>query len=161
MNIMKQVVQEHSTKWRHDPPSYVTFCTVVLSPKFCSLYLPPNPPEQWLSEWIPAPNFVNKYPEVKKLNDMIIQKNKEGGQDLKLVRFDYHGVKRFKSGSVQHKYDNKPGATPVWREQQVFRKLHFTMENKIKMVSFISSCFLGNSCDTSTPASQECLSSPV
>ena len=41
---IKQVVFEHSTKWGHSPPSYVSVCTVALAPKFCSLTVPLNPP---------------------------------------------------------------------------------------------------------------------
>ena len=65
-------------------------------------------------------------------------------QGLQLVRLDIHGVKRFKSGTYQHKFDNKPGAKQVWRETEVFKKLHFTVENKLKIVQYISSCFDGN-----------------
>ena len=147
MDVMKQVVQEHSTKWRHEPPSYVSFCTVMLAPKFCSLHIPSNPERPEVGMWVPPHNFQNKYSEVKKLNDMIIRKNKEGGRELKLVRLDYHGVKCFPSGTVQHRFDNVAGVAPVWREQDVFKKLHFTMEYKVKIISFISKCFRGNSSD--------------
>jgi hypothetical protein len=142
MEELKSVVNEHSSKWNHTPSSYVVFCTVILAPKFCSLYVPPSPPEPEVAEWTPPASFQNKYEEVKKLNDLIIQMNRQ--ETLQLVRLDYHGVKRFKSGTVQHKFDNKPGATPVWREVQVFKKLHFTMENKLKIINYISNCFRGN-----------------
>ena len=73
---------------------------------------------------------------------MTIQLN---GQDkLNLVRLDYHGVKRFTSGTWQHKFDNRPGAKPILRENKVFKKLHFTMENKLKIIEHISNCFRGN-----------------
>ena len=120
----------------------MVFCTVILAPKFCSLYVPPNPPEPEIAAWTPPANFKNKYQEIKKLNDLIIQMNKEQG--LQLVRLDVHGVRRFKSGTYQHKFDNKPGATQVWRETDVFKKLHFTMENKLKIIQYISSCFDAN-----------------
>ena len=101
---LKNAVRNHRTMWSHNPPSYVVFCTVILEPKFCSLYVPPSPPEPAVAEWTPPTSFHNKAAEVRRLNDMIIQLN---GQDqLKLVRLDYHGVKRFKSGTWQHKFDN-------------------------------------------------------
>ena len=153
MDVMKQVVQEHSTKWRHEPASYVSFCTVALAPKFCSLHIPPNPERPEVALWVPPPNFLNRYSEVKKLNDIIINKNKEGGRDLKLVRLDYHGVKRFSSGTVQHRYENVGGIAPVWREPEVFRKLHFTMDYKLKIIGFISKCFQGNSSDPALASS--------
>ena len=46
---------------------------------------------------------------------------------------------------MQHIFDTKPGATQVWRETEVFRKLHFTMEIKLKIVKYISTCFQANS----------------
>ena len=60
--------------------------------------------------------------------------NQEEGQDLKNVRVDYHGVKRPRNGNGQLKWGNKPGRTPVRREEQVFKKLHFVMDIKVKMI---------------------------
>ena len=124
-------------------PSYVAFCTVLYAPKFCSMSVPVNPPEAEIAEWTPAPSFCNRYLVTKMLNDLVISKNREQG--IIPVRLDYIGIKRFKSGTVQHRFDNKPGATPIWREREVFRKLHLTMENKLRVISLISSCFMGNS----------------
>ena len=64
--------------------------------------------------------------------------------NLNEVKLDHQGVKMFKSGTVQHKFDTKPGAKQIWREREVFRKLHFTMENKVKILSYVCSCFRGN-----------------
>ena len=147
MDVMKKVVQDHSCKWKHEPASYVSFCTVVLAPRYCSLHIPLNPERPEVAMWVPPPNFQNKYSEVKKLNDIIIQKNQEGDRPLMLVRLDYHGVKRFPSGTVQHRFDNVAGSVPVWREQEVFKKLHLTMDYKIKILGFIFKCFRGNSND--------------
>ena len=145
MDVMKKEVKDHSNRLEHDPPSYVSFCTVPIAPKYCSLYVPSGPFEQQAAkEWIPGPNFVNRYPEVKKLNDMIIQKNKEDNRDLKNVRVDYYGVKRPKNGRLQHKWDNKDEATPLWAEVEVFSKLHFTMGGKLKLINFMSKCFKDN-----------------
>ena len=79
---------------------------------------------------------------MKSLNDKMLTLNQEIG--LTGVRFDYQGIKRFKSGNFQHIFDTKPGATPVWREPDVFCKLHFTMEKKMKMVTHITTCFREN-----------------
>ena len=124
MQELKEVVKDHSRKWNHTPPSYAAFCTVILPPKFCSLHVPPNPPEPEIAMWVPPPSFNNRYGELKKLNLMILELNKE--EDLMCVRMDYHGVKRFGSGTVQHKFDTKPGTSQIWRETEVFKKLHFT-----------------------------------
>ena len=37
----------------------------------------------------------------------------------------------------QHKYDTRPGTKAIWREKEVFSKLHFTMENKLKIVVYM------------------------
>ena len=139
---LKEVVEEHSKKYQHNLPNYVSFCTLILPPKFCSLHVPNNPPEPWLAEWVPGLNFRNKFEEIKLVNEQVKQLNLRDG--LKCVDLAKHGVKMFKSGTVQHKFDNKPGATQIWREKEVFRKLHFTMENKMKILSYISNCFRGN-----------------
>ena len=141
MKVLKRVVDAHSKKLGHSPPSYVSFCTVLLPPKFCSLNVPPiQPNEPDIAEWVPPPNFRNKSDELEKLNKMILKLN----GDLKCVRMDYHGIKMFKSGTKQHKFDTKPGATPIWKETKVFRKLHFTMDVKLKLVGYITECFKNN-----------------
>ena len=92
--------------------------------------------------WVPGPTFHNKYDEIKKLNSMLIDMHAKEG--LKQVRMDFHGVKRFKSGTLQHKFDTRPGVPQIWREPEVFRKLHFTRENKIKIIQYINTCFASN-----------------
>ena len=57
MDVLKQLVREHSQKWKHNPPSYVVFCTVLYVPKFCSLKVPVNPPEPEIAEWVPSPTI--------------------------------------------------------------------------------------------------------
>ena len=74
---------------------------------------------------------------------MIIDTNSR--DNLTTVRLDYIGVKRFKSGTVQHIFDNKVGAKQIWRENDVFKKLHFTVDVKLKTVSKIYSCLKANS----------------
>ena len=139
---MRELVQTHSKKWNHEPPSYVSFSTLIIPPKFCSLDLPPAPAEPWLAEWTPAPQFKNRYSVVKEVNKQVRELNLSEG--LIYLHLHMQGIKVFKSGKTQHKFDNKPGATQIWRETEVFRKLHFTTENKLKIVGFIASCFKGN-----------------
>ena len=83
-----------------------------------------------------------KFSEIKKLNDLIIKLTAEDG--LHTVRLDYQGVKRFKSGTMQHKFDTKANCKKVWREESVFKKLHLTMENKSKVLEYITCCFKNN-----------------
>ena len=73
---------------------------------------------------------------------MIIDTNNK--DNLTTVRLDYIGVKRFKSRTVQHIFDNKVGASQIWRTDAL-KKLHFAMDVKLKVVSKISSCFKANS----------------
>ena len=148
MDVMKKAVKDHSDRLGHNPPSYVSFCTLPIAPKYCSLYVPSGPSfeQQAAKEWIPPPTFVNRYEEVKKLNDMIIKKNKEDNRELQNVRVDYMGVKRPSNGKgkYQHKWDNKVDAVPWWAEKEVFEKVHFTMYYKLKLVDKISKCFKEN-----------------
>ena len=65
MLALKKVLKEHSEKWRHTPPSFAVFCTVVYAPKFCSLSLPPPPTDPEVAEWVPHPSFSNKFSEIK------------------------------------------------------------------------------------------------
>ena len=142
MKVLKQVVADHSRNWGHSPPSYVVFCTVILPPKFCSLYVPPNPPQPEIAMWLPPHNFTNKYDELKKLNEMILEVNM--AEELKCVRMDFHGVKRLNSGRIQHKFDTRPNAEQIWSEPEVFSKLHFTMDKKVKLAGHITECFKHN-----------------
>ena len=136
------MLKEHSVKWGHSPPSYAVFCTVMYAPKFCSLTLPPPPTDPEVAVWVPEPNFKNRYVMIKELNDYIIETTRK--ENLDHVRLDYHGIKRLRSGKVQHKYDNRPGVAPVWREKEVRKKLHFTKEIKLKVVDHIAKTFESN-----------------
>ena len=88
-------------------------------------------------------SLKNKFSEIKRLNNLIIDITR--AEKLDLVRLDYHGIKRLRSGTLQHKYDNRPGVVRVWREKEVRKKLHFTMELKIKVVEHIKQSFTSNS----------------
>ena len=107
MKVFKQVVADHSKKWKHSPLSSTVFCTVAVAPKFCSLTVPPNLPEPEIAAWVPPPQFQNKVFELEKLNSMTIDLNKK--DNLADIRLDYHGVKRFKSGTTQHILTLNPG----------------------------------------------------
>ena len=133
MKDMKEVVKKHSQENGHNPPSYVSFSTLILPPKFCSFKVPQDVPD--LAQWIPGPNFKDRYKEIETVNKMVKELNQEDG--LSWVNLHSHGIKMFKSGTMQHKFDTRPEAKQIWREREVFRKLHFTMENKLKIVGYI------------------------
>ena len=136
---MKEVVKEHSIKHKHNPPSYVSISTLILRPKFCSFSVPRNVPE--LAEWVPRPGFQDRYDAIKQVNLEVKAMNE--AEQLSWINLHMQGVKILKSGP-QHKYDTKPGAKLIWREREVFRKLHFTMENKLKIIVYLQNTFKNN-----------------
>ena len=137
---LKNVVKAHSSEHNHNPPSYVSFSTLFFPPKFCSLKVPTDAPD--LQEWVPRPNFVNRLETIEGVNKAVKEMNQEDG--LNWVNLHLHGIKVFKTGK-QHKFDTRHGATQIWREKEVFRKLHFTMDNKLKIIGYIDKCFKSNS----------------
>ena len=141
MKELKEMVRLHSEENQHSKPSYVSFCTIILPPKFCSLHIPENAPH--LAEWVPGPNFKNRYKDIEAVNKKVKEMNLE--DNLRYVNLHEQGVKFFKSGTIQHKFDSLPGRAKIWRENEVRRKLHFTMENKLKVVSCLNNCFKANS----------------
>ena len=62
---------------------------------------------------------------------------------LSWLNLHMQGVKILKKGP-KHKYDTRPGAKAIWREREVFRKLHFTMENKVKIIEYMQNTFKNN-----------------
>ena len=137
---IKEMVLRHSLINRHQPPSTITFCTLPLPPKLCSLHVPDDVPA--LEEWKPKPGFENKTSTIEAVNAAIKGMNEADG--LKCVNLHWHGIKLLKKGKKQHKFDTRPGATRVWEEDAVASKLHFTMENKLKFLKFIVDCFRDN-----------------
>ena len=75
-------------------------------------------------EWLPGPNFKDRYKEIEVVNKKVKELNQEDG--LSWVNLQNHGVKMFKSGTMQHKFDTRKEAKQIWREREVFRKLHCT-----------------------------------
>ena len=79
---------------------------------------------------------------IKKLNEQ---------DNIQYVGLHLLGMKFFKSGRKQHKFDTREGVQKVWREREVFRKLHFTQEIKSKIVGFTINCFEQNSKEKGIP----------
>ena len=144
MQEMKNLLAEHSRLYKHEPPSYVSFATCILPPKFCSFQIPTNQanaPD--LTEWIPPPNFVNRSQDIETLNKHIKDMNQK--EKLDYLGLHMWGMRYPKSGNKQHKFDTNPGTAKIWRETQVRKKLHFTPEIKLKIVSSILNIFHHNS----------------
>ena len=136
---LKELVKDHSLKHKHDPPSYTSISTLILPPKYCSFNVPANDPE--LAEWVPKPGFQDRYQAIKKINLAVKALNEE--EQVSWLNLHMQGVKILKSGP-QHKYDTRPRAKAIWREREVFRKLHFTMENKLKIIVYMQNTFKMN-----------------
>ena len=141
MKVMKDLVAEHSTIFQHETPSFVSFATCIIPPKYASFSVPANEPT--LLDWVPPPSFVNRAEAIEALNKRIRDMNEQEG--LKYVGLHMWGMKYFKSGSKQHKFDTREGATQVWRETDVRRKLHFTHDIKLKIIGNVMSIFADNS----------------
>ena len=64
---------------------------------------------------------------------------------MSIRTFLLHYIQFFKSGNKQLKFDTFPGAKIISRETEVFKKLHFTQEQKLKIVDLIMQRFKDNS----------------
>ena len=146
IRVMKRLVADHSKLYGHNPPSYVSFATCLLPPKFTSFYVPKNVPN--LAQWSPPASFQNYATNIEALNVMIVALNTK--DKLSFVGLHLLGMKYFKSGTKQHKFDTVPGVKRIWRESEVFRKLHFVPEQKLKIVEYIMKRFQDNSISVSS-----------
>ena len=136
---LKEIVKEHSSRHQHKTPGYVSVATLCLPPKLCALRLPDKPNN--LEEWTPKPGFIDRYPQIKQVNLEIKKMNAD--DNLAYLNIHMQGVKILRSGP-QHKFDTRQGSTAVWRERKVFEKMHFTMENKLKLVKYLKNTFDSN-----------------
>ena len=93
--------------------------------------MPGNVPD--LREWVPRPNFINRAEDIETLNKAIKQMNEKEG--LEYPGLHLWGMKR------QHKFDTRAGAPKIWREAEVHRKLHFTLDIKLRIMTSIQKIF--------------------
>ena len=131
---LKQTVQAHTNKFRYNPPSVVSFSTLLYAPKFCSLDVPAAFPE-----WLPPPGFKNRRNDTECLNVAIAALNKSAG--VNYLKLHYEGARIDpKSGKVMHKHNP---VKPVWREVDIRRRLHLTPEHKVKVAYLAAKLFKG------------------
>ena len=95
-----------------------------------------------MGDWIPPSTFLNRSAQVDTLNKLI--KELTEGAGLAYPALHMYGMKYFKSGTKQHKFDSKNGSARIWRETEVRKKLHFTKEVKLKIVTHILRIFAHN-----------------
>ena len=70
-----------------------------------------------MGDWIPPSTFVNRSAQVDTLNKLI--KELTEGAGLAYPALHMYGIKYFKSGTRQHKFDSKNGSARIWRETEV------------------------------------------
>ena len=122
---LNDLVTSHSELCGHSSPSKVSFSTVRLPPKVCSLDVHPN-----LTSWLPQPDFVNRRAEIEELNELIKNMNIEN--KVNYLKVHMEGVRFDKrKNTAWHKTQAQ---TQIWREPEVFDKFNFTPEIKLKVV---------------------------
>ena len=136
---MEDLVVEYRKRSSITAGSWISFSTLPLPPKYCTFNVPKNVPE--LANWVPGPSFKNYYPIIKEVNEALKAMNERNS--LSWLNIHLQGMKILKSGP-QHKYDTRPESLKVWRETNVFDKLHFTMANKLKLITYMQKTFTVN-----------------
>ena len=131
---LRMSVQAHTNMYEHNPPSVVSFSTLLYAPKFCSLEVPVAFPE-----WLPPPGFVNRRRDMECVNAAIKAINM--GSGVNYLKMHYEGVRIDpKSGKVMHKHNP---VKPIWREGAIRKRLHLTHENKAKVATMAAKLFKG------------------
>ena len=133
---LEMMVEAHSLSYNQEKKNTISFCTLLLPPKFCTLYVPYVNKQ----EWEPRPNFVNRIQEILCLNAAIKAINRSA-----VVKFV--NLHRFETclekGLLMHKHETNP-EKQVWREREVRRKLHLIMENKHAVMARINKYLVSN-----------------
>ena len=124
----------HTQLHGHEVPSVISFSTVLYAPKFSSLDIPEGYPE-----WIPPHGFKNYREEIECLNAAIGAINKSSNVNYLNLHLVGIRIDR-KAGEKMHKLRPEK---PIWREGDVRRRLHLTMEYKVKTVMRVANLFRG------------------
>ena len=131
---LRMSVQAHTNMYEHNPPSVVSFSTLLYAPKFCSLVVPAAFPE-----WLPPPGFVNRRRDMECFNAAVKAINT--GSGVNYLNLHYEGVRIDpKSAKVMHKHNP---VKPIWREEAIRKRLHLTHENKVKVAFMAAKLFKG------------------
>ena len=136
---MEDLMDQYKKRSSFTEKSYISFSTLPLPPKYCSFDVPKNAPA--LADWVPGPSFRNRYSIIKEVNEALKSINEKN--NVSWLNIHLQGMKILKYGP-QHKYDTRPGVAKVWRENSVFDKLHFTMNNKLKLIKYMQNTFTAN-----------------
>ena len=132
-------VDEHSEFFRHEIPNTITFCTVIQPPKFVCF-----------NEVNPYPhlgNGRNKKRDFEQLNEEIRKINEERG--VWGPRMHIYGMRTHPvSGLHEHHdtYKDYDKEKPTWwKEKDLHKRLHFTLEKRAAIAKRIVKYFKKNS----------------
>ena len=130
---LRLTIQAHTVMNDHPKPSVLSVSTILYAPKFCSLDVPENCPE-----WVPPVGFNNRRALIEEVNEGIRVMNVKAG--VNYLKMHMEGVRFDKGGKKLHKHYP---AKPIWREQEVRKKLHLTPEYKEKICVRAAKLFSG------------------
>ena len=131
---LQELVAAHSELCGHSPPSIVSFSTVRMAPKLCSLDVHPNQ-----KSWIPEAGFINKRKDIEELNGLIKSLNTKNKVNYLKVHMEGIRIDR-KKNRTWHKTQSQ---SPIWRESKVFEKFNFVPEVKLKIANNAVKLFQG------------------
>ena len=129
-------IKEHSNRHNHLVPNTLTICTVIQPPKFVCF-----------SEERPYPHLTggrNKKNQIEKLNESIRALNVEHG--VWGPRLHIYGMRTHpKTGKHEH-HDTFKDYSKVqptwWKEPELHRRLHFTLEKRAYLAKKLEKHFL-------------------
>ena len=131
---LKELLSAHSVVHSHDPPSMVSVSTLLYAPRFCSLDVPDSQ-----QAWKPPRGFVNKRREIECLNVAIAAVNR--GWGVNYLKLHLEGIRIDKKAKrVMHKHNPE---RPIWRETDIFRRLHMSPAYKVRIVNLAKKIFSG------------------
>ena len=135
-DIIDEMMELRYLAMAHNEDNTVSFATLLLPPKFCSLYVP----QANRAQWEPPADFVNRARDIECLNAAIKAINRDNNRAF--VNMHGFGV-RSEGGRKMHLHETNPDCR-VWRENLVRSKLHLTMNNKVKAMHRIAKYFEHN-----------------
>ena len=128
VRLLAKRLERHSQSHRHSLPSTVSFATIPLAPKLAVLYESPAMARPLIS------SFTDKSSIILQTNDALKNYNLFELK-VKFVGLNSFGVKKCS------KTDRLIHILNLWKEQEVNKKLHLVMPQKVKMVKFITKYF--------------------
>lgn len=128
VKLLARRLQRHSQAHQHSKPSTVSFATIPLAPKLSLLYESPAMARPVYS------GFIDRSTIIFQTNDALKNFNL-CDLKVKFVGVNSFGVRKCsKTNRLIHILN-------MWKEQEVHKKLHLIMSQKVKIVKFITKYF--------------------